>query len=107
MASKSCVRTSPEKQGKPTGNQTLERNSCSPVPLPVSKTSKAEADASKNFPRSVRHTAPKQVNNEATEEMKSLSSHQKGSSNDLDRKFNSSYLAISSLLKDLTTSQNH
>ncbi|KAI8557446.1 hypothetical protein RHMOL_Rhmol04G0011500 [Rhododendron molle] len=90
MASKSCGRTSPEKQGKSTGNQTLERNSCSPVPLPVSKTSKAEADASKNFPRSVRHTAPKQVNNEAMEEMKSLSSRQKGSSNDLDRKFNSS-----------------
>ncbi|PSR95520.1 Serine/threonine-protein kinase [Actinidia chinensis var. chinensis] len=90
MASKSCVRTSPEKQRKTTGNQTLEGNSRRPSPLQVSETVKAEPDTSKKIPRSVRQIAVKQVSKDTTEDNKSLNSQQKGSCNDLNEKLDSS-----------------
>ncbi|KAL6975177.1 Serine/threonine-protein kinase d6pkl2 [Sarracenia purpurea var. burkii] len=91
MASKSYVRTSPEKQRKTIVNQTLEGNSCSPSPLQVSKTSKAEPYTAKNLPRTMHEVVSKQVSKEATEDKKSLNSQQKGYySNDLDAKLDSS-----------------
>ncbi|PSR95568.1 Serine/threonine-protein kinase [Actinidia chinensis var. chinensis] len=90
MASKPCGRPSPEKQRKGTGNQTFEGNSCRPSPLQVSETAKAEPDASKKIPRSVRQIAPKQVSQDTTEDNKFLNSLQKGSCNDLNEKLDSS-----------------
>ncbi|KAL7249052.1 hypothetical protein ACSBR1_011254 [Camellia fascicularis] len=83
MASKSCVRTSPEKLRKMIGNQTLEGNSCRASPLQVTKTSKPEHVAPKNLPKNVHQATPKQDKN-------SLNSQQKGSSNDLADKLDSS-----------------
>ncbi|KAF5949594.1 hypothetical protein HYC85_011587 [Camellia sinensis] len=83
MASKSCVRTSPEKLRKMIGNQSLEGNSCRPSSLQVTKMSKPEHVAPKNLPRNVHQATPKQDKN-------SLNSQQKGSSNDLADKLDSS-----------------
>ncbi|KAI8007844.1 Serine/threonine-protein kinase D6PKL2 [Camellia lanceoleosa] len=89
MASKPSVRTSPEKQRKTNGNQTLEGNSRRPSPLQVSKSSKSDLVTPKNLPRSVQQAAPKQVGKEASED-KSPNSQQKGSADALADKLDSS-----------------
>uniref|UniRef100_A0A5B6ZZT8 non-specific serine/threonine protein kinase n=2 Tax=Davidia involucrata TaxID=16924 RepID=A0A5B6ZZT8_DAVIN len=90
MASKSDIKTSPEKQRKTNGNQTLEGNSRRPSPLQVSKTTKPELVTPKKLPRNVQKFASKQVTIEATEDKNSQNSQQKGSANSLADKLDSS-----------------
>ncbi|KAA8527083.1 hypothetical protein F0562_008688 [Nyssa sinensis] len=90
MASKSAIKTSPEKQRKTNGNQTLEGNSRRPPPLQVSKTNKPELVTPKKLPRNVQKISPKQVTIEATEEKNSQNSQQKGSVNSVADKLGSS-----------------
>lgn len=92
MASKSSARTSPERQKKSYGNQTLEGNSHRPVPLQITKTTKSEPVTPKKTPRSVQSVLLKQVDLEASEDKNSLISHQKGSANSLADKLGSSIL---------------
>ncbi|KAL6999102.1 Serine/threonine-protein kinase d6pkl2 [Sarracenia purpurea var. burkii] len=68
MATTYRVITSPEKQRKMTGNQTLEGNSCRPSTLQVSKTSKAEPVAPQKLYISVHQTASNQVRKKATDD---------------------------------------
>ncbi|RVW50328.1 Serine/threonine-protein kinase D6PKL2 [Vitis vinifera] len=90
MASKSGARTSPDRQKRTFGSQTLEGNSRRPSPLQITKTSKSEPVTPKKTPRSVQPVALKQVDVEASDDKNSLSSHQKGSANSLTDKLGSS-----------------
>uniref|UniRef100_A0A5B6ZY87 non-specific serine/threonine protein kinase n=1 Tax=Davidia involucrata TaxID=16924 RepID=A0A5B6ZY87_DAVIN len=102
MASKSDIKTSPEKQRKTKINQTLEGNSRKPSPLQVSKTSKSEPVPPKKLPRSVQEVASKQVTTEATEDKNSHKSQQKGCANSFADKLDSS-LSLGDLKQASTT----
>ncbi|XP_050246379.1 serine/threonine-protein kinase D6PK-like [Quercus robur] len=90
MASKSSTRTSPEKQRKLIGSQTVEGNFRRPAPLQITKTSKSEPVTPRKLPKGVQEITSKQVPVETITEKGSLSSHQKESNNSLAKKLDSS-----------------
>lgn len=91
MASKSGTRTSPDKQRKTNGSQTLEGYSRKPSPLQITKTSKSEPVTPQKIPKSVQQVVTKQqVPVSVTENKRSQNSDQTWSANSLADKLDSS-----------------
>lgn len=92
MASKSSVRTSPDRLRKTTGSQVHEGSSRRPSPTPTNKSSRSDPITPNRLPPSMQNVPPKQVVSDVMDEKKSLHAYQKGYSNGLADKFGSSLL---------------
>lgn len=91
MASKSSVRTSPDRLRKVVGTQAAEGNTRRSSPLPPTKPSRSDPVTPNRLPPSLRNVPPNQVVSDvSTEEKKSSHALQRGSTNVLTEKFGSS-----------------
>ncbi|XVF77020.1 hypothetical protein PTKIN_Ptkin14bG0006800 [Pterospermum kingtungense] len=89
MASQSGARPSLEKQRKPPGSQTVERNSRRPSPIQITKTSKSEPVTPRTVPKSMQQVATKQDSVAITDDIKPLKPHKLGSVDSLTKKVDS------------------
>lgn len=90
MASKSTVKTSPDRLRKAAGVQGFEGDSRRPSPSPTTKPTRSDPVTPNRLPPSMQHVPPRQVVGDAIEDKNPLHALQKGSTNGLAEKLGSS-----------------